>query len=91
MQQALSFALLQVGRMTESAGGRFVNPQVDLKPRLRWLHFRTAPLAFVLGTCLLVVLRLPELRAGVAVYVGSAVLLFRCRPRTHLGAGGPNQ
>lgn len=67
-----------------------MNPQVDLKPRLRgWLHFGTAPLAFVLGLCLLVVTPTPELRAGVAVYVGSAVLLFGVSASYHLGAGGP--
>lgn len=62
----------------------------DVKPKLRgWLHFGAAPLAFVLGLVLLVVTPTLELRAGVAVYVCSAVLLFGVSASYHLGAGGP--
>jgi len=61
-----------------------------LKPKLRgWLHFGTAPVAFILGLFLLVVTPTMALRAGVAVYIGSAVLLFGVSAAYHLGAGGP--
>lgn len=67
--------------------GEFVQ---ELKPRLRgWLHFGTAPTAFVLGLLLLVFTPTVALRAGVAVYVASAVLLFGVSAAYHLGAGGP--
>lgn len=63
---------------------------MELKPRLRgWLHFGTAPLAFILGLTLLVFTPTVSLRGGVAVYVGSAVLLFSVSAAYHLGAGGP--
>lgn len=63
---------------------------MELKPRLRgWLHFATAPLAFVLGLGLLVFTPTVLLRAGVAVYVSTAVLLFGVSAAYHLGAGGP--
>lgn len=63
---------------------------MELKPRLRgWLHFGTAPLAFLLGLALMVVTPTVALRAGVAVYVGTAVLLFGVSAAYHLGAGGP--
>lgn len=62
----------------------------DLKPKLRgWLHFGTAPTAFVLGLTLLVFTPSQAHRAGVAIYVGSAVLLFGVSAAYHLGAGGP--
>ena len=61
-----------------------------LKPKLRgWLHFGTAPVAFILGLVLLVITPTWQLRAGVAIYVGSAVLLFGVSAAYHLGAGGP--
>ncbi len=61
-----------------------------LKPRLRgWLHFGTAPVAFVLGVSLLVVTPSEKLRAGVALYVAAAALLFGVSAAYHLGAGGP--
>lgn len=63
---------------------------MPLKPKLRgWLHFITAPLALLLGLTLLVVTPTEKLRAGVAVYVVSAVLLFGVSASYHLGAGGP--
>lgn len=63
---------------------------MDLKPRLRgWLHLGAAPVAFVLGLSLLVVTATEKLRAGVAVYIATAVLLFGVSAAYHLGAGGP--
>ena len=63
---------------------------MDLKPRLRgWLHFGAAPAAFVLGLALLVFTPTVWYRTGVALYVGTAVLLFGVSAAYHLGAGGP--
>lgn len=63
---------------------------MDIKPRLRgWLHFGAAPVAFVLGLTLLVVTPTERLRAGVALYIATAVLLFGVSAAYHLGAGGP--
>ncbi len=58
------------------------------KPKLRgWLHFSAAPLALVLGLLLLVLTPEQDLRAGVAVYVLTTVLLFGVSAAYHLGAG----
>ncbi|MEI8082299.1 MAG: hemolysin III family protein [Actinomycetes bacterium] len=63
---------------------------MNIKPRLRgWLHFGAAPFAFLVGLCLLVITPTAELRAGVALYVATAVLLFGVSAAYHLGAGGP--
>jgi hemolysin III len=69
-----------------------VDPHVHgvaaLKPRLRgWLHFGAAPLAFVLGLILMVITPTVGLRAAVAVYVLTTVLLFGVSAAYHLGAG----
>lgn len=59
-----------------------------LRPKLRgWLHFGAAPLAFLLGLGLLVVTPSQGLRAAVAVYVATTVLLFGVSSAYHLGAG----
>ncbi len=59
-----------------------------LKPRLRgWLHFSAAPLALILGLGLMVVTATAELRAAVAAYVLTTVLLFGVSAAYHLGAG----
>ena len=61
-----------------------------VKPKLRgWLHFSAAPLALVLGLLLLVLTPEQDLRAGVAVYVLTTVLLFGVSAAYHLGAGTP--
>jgi hemolysin III len=61
-----------------------------LKPKLRgWLHFGAAPLAFVLGLALMVITPTAGLRAAVAVYVLTTVLLFGVSSAYHLGAGSP--
>lgn len=59
-----------------------------LKPRLRgWLHFGSAPLALMFGLALLVATPSPQLRAAVAVYVLTTVMLFGVSAAYHLGAG----
>jgi hemolysin III len=59
-----------------------------LKPKLRgWLHFGAAPLALVLGLGLMVLTPEQDLRAAVAVYVLTTVLLFGVSAAYHLGAG----
>lgn len=61
-----------------------------LKPRLRgWLHFSAAPLALVLGLILMVLTEEQDLRAALAVYLCSTVLLFGVSAAYHLGAGRP--
>jgi hemolysin III len=61
-----------------------------LKPKLRgWLHFSAAPLALVLGLGLMVFTPTEALRAAVAVYVLTTVLLFGVSAAYHLGAGRP--
>ena len=70
------------------AGDSSVHGVAALKPRLRgWLHFGAAPLAFVLGLILLVITPTVGLRAAVAVYVLTTVLLFGVSAAYHLGAG----
>lgn len=62
----------------------------SVKPRLRgWLHLGAGPLALILGLILLVATPTPGLRAAVAVYVATTVLLFGVSAAYHLGAGGP--
>jgi hemolysin III len=62
-----------------------------LKPKLRgWLHFGAAPLSLVLGLWLMVVTPDQGLRAAVAVYVLTTVLLFGVSAGYHLGAGRPS-
>ena len=46
-------------------------------------------MAFILGLVMLVFTPTVELRAGVAIYVCTAVLLFGVSAAYHLGAGGP--
>ena len=61
-----------------------------LKPKLRgWLHFGAAPLSLVLGLWLMVITPEQGLRAAVAVYVLTTVLLFGVSAGYHLGAGRP--
>lgn len=59
-----------------------------LKPRLRgWLPFSAAPLALILGLGLMVFTPSEEVRAAVAAYVLTTVLLFGVSAAYHLGAG----
>ena len=80
---------MDADQVAEPLGG---DPQVTrvaaLKPRLRgWLHFGAGPLAFVLGLVLMVITPTVGLRAAVAVYVLTTVLLFGVSAAYHLGAG----
>lgn len=60
------------------------------KPRLRgWLHFGSVPLVLVAGLVLVVLAPTAALRAGVAVYVVSAVILFGTSAAYHLGTWRP--
>lgn len=62
----------------------------SLKPKLRgWLHFGAAPLALMLGLALMIPTPTPALRAAVAVYTLTTVLLFGVSAAYHLGAGRP--
>ena len=69
---------------------RLEHARAVLKPKLRgWLHFGAAPLALVLGLGLMVFTPEQDLRAAVAVYVLTTVLLFGVSAAYHLGAGRP--
>ena len=69
---------------------RLEHARAALKPKLRgWLHFGAAPLALVLGLGLMVFTPEQDLRAAVAVYVLTTVLLFGVSAAYHLGAGRP--
>lgn len=68
--------------------GRLEHTVEALKPKLRgWLHFSAAPLALILGLGLMVLTPTEGLRAAVAVYVLTTVLLFGVSAAYHLGAG----
>jgi hemolysin III len=70
---------------------RLEHARAVLKPKLRgWLHFGAAPLALVLGLGLMVFTPEQDLRAAVAVYVLTTVLLFGVSAAYHLGAGRPS-
>jgi hemolysin III len=70
---------------------RLDHAKAVLKPKLRgWLHFGAAPLALVLGLGLMVFTPEQDLRAAVAVYVLTTVLLFGVSAAYHLGAGRPS-
>lgn len=79
----------QTGPMAPADVESLAEP-VLTKPRLRgWLHFSAAPLALVLGLVLMVFTAEEDLRAAVAVYVLTTVLLFGVSAAYHLGAGSP--
>ncbi|MGV1003289.1 MAG: PAQR family membrane homeostasis protein TrhA [Candidatus Nanopelagicales bacterium] len=62
----------------------------SLKPRLRgWLHFGAGPLSLIMGLTLMVITPTEGLRAAVAVYTATTVLLFGVSAAYHLGAGRP--
>jgi hemolysin III len=73
------------------AGGQHrANRRDALKPKLRgWLHLSAAPLALILGLTLMVPTPTAPLRAAVAVYTLTTVLLFGVSAAYHLGAGRP--
>lgn len=77
----------QTGAVASAEVAAAANPH---KPRLRgWLHFSAAPLALVLGLVLVVLTPDQGLRAAVALYVLTTVLLFGVSAAYHLGAGSP--
>ncbi len=70
--------------------GRLEHRVAAFKPRLRgWLHFGAAPLALILGLGLMIPTPTAPLRAAVAIYVLTTVLLFGVSAAYHLGAGRP--
>jgi hemolysin III len=64
----------------------------EIKPRLRgWLHAATAPLAFFLFLVMLVLADDTRVRAGVAVFMISALLLFGTSAIYHTGTWSPRR
>jgi hemolysin III len=75
----------------ERLGHALEHAKAAVKPKLRgWLHFGAGPLALVLGLGLMVVTPTERLRAAVAVYVITTVMLFGVSAAYHLGAGRPS-
>lgn len=71
-------------------GDRIRDAVVEIKPRLRgWLHAATWPLALAAFVVLLVLAPSTRSRAGVAVYMISALLLFGVSAVYHVGRWGP--
>ncbi|MCK5890130.1 MAG: hemolysin III family protein [Aeromicrobium sp.] len=64
--------------------GRFPSSLEEIKPRLRgWLHAAVAPLAFVSFLVMMVIADDVVVRAGAAVFMVSALLLFSCSAIYH--------
>ncbi len=62
----------------------------ELKPRLRgWLHAGTVPLVVVAGIVLITLSPSPGTKAGSAVFIASALLLFGVSAIYHLGTWQP--
>ncbi|TNC48102.1 PAQR family membrane homeostasis protein TrhA [Mumia zhuanghuii] len=71
-------------------GDRIRDAVVEIKPRLRgWLHAATWPLALVAFIVLLVLAPDTKTKAGVAIYMASALLLFGVSAVYHVGRWGP--
>ena len=69
---------------TEELGERLRDNFEDIKPHLRgWLHAATAPLSFISFLVLLVIADDVLVRAGVAIYMVSALALFTCSALYH--------
>ncbi len=70
--------------MTDELGERLRDNFEDIKPHLRgWLHAATAPLSFISFLVLLVIADDVLVRAGVAIYMVSALALFTCSALYH--------
>lgn len=68
----------------EELGDRFRENLEDIKPKLRgWLHAATAPLSFFSFLVMLVIADDVKVRAGVAVFMVSALALFTCSAIYH--------
>jgi hemolysin III len=64
--------------------GRFPRSVEEIKPRLRgWLHAVVAPLAFFSFLVMMVIADDVTVRAGAAVFMVSALLLFSCSALYH--------
>lgn len=64
--------------------GRFPASLEEIKPRLRgWLHAAVAPLSFVSFLVMMVIAEDITVRAGAAVFMVSALLLFSCSAIYH--------
>ncbi|WP_313406661.1 hemolysin III family protein [Aeromicrobium sp.] len=63
--------------IVDEVGGRLRETVQEIKPKLRgWLHAATAPLALISFLVMLVLADSREARAGIAVFMISALLLF---------------
>ncbi|MFS0886097.1 PAQR family membrane homeostasis protein TrhA [Aeromicrobium sp. 179-A 4D2 NHS] len=63
--------------LVDEVGGRLRGTVQEIKPKLRgWLHAATAPLALISFLVMLVLAESREARAGIAVFMFSALLLF---------------
>lgn len=70
--------------VVEEVGDRLRDNFQDIKPKLRgWLHAATAPLSFVSFLVMLVIADDVKVRAGVAVFMVSALALFTCSAIYH--------
>ncbi len=62
----------------------------DVKPHLRgWLHLGTVPLTLIAGIVLIALSPTPATRAGSAIFVGSALVLFTVSAIYHRGTWSP--
>src|SRR4051794_7988341 len=72
---------------TQDVAERLRDTVEDIKPKLRgWLHFATWPLAFFGFLVMIVVAPELKVRAGVAVFMVSALLLFGVSAAYHTGS-----
>ena len=69
---------------TDEVSDRIRDNLEEIKPRLRgWLHAGTAPLAFISFLVMMVIADDTLVRAGVAIFMVSALLLFGCSALYH--------
>lgn len=69
---------------TDEVSDRIRDNLEEIKPKLRgWLHAGTAPLAFVSFLVMMVIADDTLVRAGVAIFMVSALLLFGCSALYH--------
>ncbi|MDX6276439.1 MAG: hemolysin, partial [Nocardioidaceae bacterium] len=74
----------------QEVGDRLRGAVEEIKPKLRgWLHAATWPVAFLGFLVLLVVADSVKVRAGVAVFMVSALLLFGVSAVYHRGNWSP--
>lgn len=69
---------------TDEVSDRIRDNLEEIKPKLRgWLHAGTAPLAFISFLVMMVIADDTLVRAGVAIFMVSALLLFGCSALYH--------